>query len=103
YANDRTYPARDRRRTMWPDNGAMCIAGLGDLLESYTRVDAALAGVDPRMPRLVLAHNPDTAEIRAFKGDRGSPRIDLMLSGHTQGGQVALPFIGPPIVPSRYG
>lgn len=101
--NDRTFLAPDRRLTIWADNGAMCIAGLGDLLESYVRVDAALAGVDPKMPRLVLAHNPDTAEIRQFKAEARPARVDLMISGHTHGGQVALPLIGPLIVPSRYG
>lgn len=101
--NDRLFLAPDRRLTIFADNGAMCIAGLGDLLESYVRVDAALVGVDPGMPRLVLAHNPDTAEIGQFKAEARPPRVDLMICGHTHGGQVALPFIGPPIVPSRYG
>jgi predicted MPP superfamily phosphohydrolase len=102
--NDRTYLTADRHLTRYPENGAVCIAGLGDLLESYVDVQAALERVDPNMPRLVLAHNPDTAEIREFKGYGGPPpRIDLMLSGHTHGGQVSLPLIGPPIVPSRYG
>jgi predicted MPP superfamily phosphohydrolase len=102
--NDRTYLTADRHLTLYPENAAVCIAGLGDLLESYVDLQAALDGVDPRMPRLVLAHNPDTAEIRQFKGYAGRPvRIDLMLSGHTHGGQVSLPLIGPPIVPSRYG
>jgi predicted MPP superfamily phosphohydrolase len=30
-------------------------------------------------------------------------RVSLTLSGHTHGGQVALPFIGRPVVPSSYG
>jgi uncharacterized protein len=101
--NDRMFLTPDRRLTIFADNGAMCIAGLGDLLESYVRVGAALGGVDPKMPRLVLAHNPDTAEIAEFKHNPAPARVDLMISGHTHGGQVALPFIGPLIVPSRYG
>jgi predicted MPP superfamily phosphohydrolase len=29
--------------------------------------------------------------------------VTLTLSGHTHGGQVKLPFVGRPVVPSRYG
>lgn len=40
-------------------------------------------------PRLVLSHNPDTAE------PLSKYRVDLQLSGHTHGGQVYLPGLGP--------
>ena len=40
-------------------------------------------------------HNPDAKEIlRPFDWD-------VMLCGHTHGGQVVLPFIGPPIINSK--
>jgi uncharacterized protein len=41
--------------------------------------------------RLLLAHRPDTA----LRIGRGS-RLDLVVSGHTHGGQLQLPFFGPP-------
>ncbi|MEW6355574.1 MAG: metallophosphoesterase [Planctomycetota bacterium] len=44
-------------------------------------------------PMLALCHNPDVAD--ALKG---TP-VDLALAGHTHGGQVNLPFIGPPVLP----
>ncbi len=40
------------------------------------------------LPRIVLSHNPDTAEVMM------PWRIDLQLSGHTHGGQIILPGIG---------
>jgi predicted MPP superfamily phosphohydrolase len=44
---------------------------------------------------LAFTHNPD-----AFvQLDR---RINLLVAGHTHGGQVQLPVLGRPIVPSRY-
>ncbi len=46
---------------------------------------------------VLLQHNPDYAETLR------DPRVSLMLSGHTHGGQVVLPFFGAPIVPSAYG
>ncbi|MDX2212893.1 MAG: metallophosphoesterase [Oculatellaceae cyanobacterium bins.114] len=45
--------------------------------------------LDPAIPRLVLSHNPDTAAVLR------SWRVDLQLSGHTHGGQVVLPKLGP--------
>lgn len=48
-------------------------------------------------PRLLLVHNPDFNELLAGE------RIDLALSGHTHGGQVRLPFVGPLLVPSCFG
>jgi uncharacterized protein len=44
--------------------------------------------LDPAVPRLVLSHNPDTAEPLA------NWRADLQLSGHTHGGQSYIPFLG---------
>ncbi|MBL8761025.1 MAG: metallophosphoesterase [Phycisphaerae bacterium] len=80
----------------------LCLAGLGDLKEDHVDFDAALSGVPESMPRLVLAHRPDTAELPELHAPR-PPRIDLMLCGHTHGGQVRLPIVGTPMVPSRYG
>ncbi|MBY0114006.1 MAG: metallophosphoesterase [Phycisphaerales bacterium] len=76
-----------------PSHDALCIAGLGDLRQHVVDPDTALHGVPPSMPRIVLAHNPDTAEHPSVTR-RGSPRIDLMLSGHTHGGQVRIPGLG---------
>jgi uncharacterized protein len=47
--------------------------------------------------RLLLAHTPDQLPW-ARRHD-----FDLMLAGHTHGGQVCLPWIGPVFCPSRYG
>jgi predicted MPP superfamily phosphohydrolase len=45
--------------------------------------------LDPKTPRLVLSHNPDSAEpLQQW-------RVDLQLSGHTHGGQIVIPGFGP--------
>ncbi len=85
-----------------PGNESLVVVGLGDLTDGVIDTGKAFAGVRSETARVVLAHNPDTAEIHALT-QAGSPRVDLMLSGHTHGGQVRIPFLGTPIVPSWYG
>jgi hypothetical protein len=72
------------------------IVGLGDLWTEGVDFPRAFAGVGDR-PALVLMHNPDTFETWS------RPGTHLILAGHTHGGQVNLPFLGAPVVPSRYG
>ncbi len=84
-----------------PAGGGLCIAGLEDPWEGRPSLDRALAGARKGDPRLLMCHNPDFAE-NADVLTCGH-RVDLMLSGHTHGGQVRLPRLGTPITPSRYG
>ncbi|MEK6681229.1 MAG: metallophosphoesterase [Nitrospirota bacterium] len=78
--------------------GSICIAGVGDYLEDFQDINRAFKGIPDDMPRILLSHHPDYAE--ELPKDA---RVDLVLSGHTHGGQVQIPFLFAPIVPSRYG
>lgn len=74
------------------------IAGVDDYWERHARLSNVLKKItNPDGAVVLLAHEPDYADI-----SRRSGRIDLQISGHSHGGQVVLPFIGPPILPS-YG
>ena len=89
-------------RTLAVEAGAgLCLAGVGDLWTDRQDYDLALGGVPEDVPRLLLSHNPGVAEERAFLN--AGHRVDLMLSGHTHGGQVVLPLVGAPVTQSRYG
>jgi hypothetical protein len=52
---------------------------------------------NPRAPVLFLCHEPDYVD-KVVLHPR-FPLIDLMLSGHSHGGQIRLPYIGPLILP----
>ncbi len=85
------------RRVLFDRGGqALCLAGVDDLWEGRPSLDA-LADVGEDVPRVLLCHNPDYAEEMP-----AAPRVDLMLSGHTHGGQFKVPFDGRPRVPIRH-
>jgi predicted MPP superfamily phosphohydrolase len=66
------------------------------LWEDHRSFDHLLRNVPREDCRIVLAHNPDSADTDF------SERIDLMISGHTHGGQVYIPFYGtPPYMPVK--
>jgi predicted MPP superfamily phosphohydrolase len=98
--NTRRVLTPDRRLVSAADDG-LAIGGVGDFWEDSQEYRRALGDLPANMPRLLLSHNPDVAEETDLY--RSRVRVDLMLSGHTHGGQIRLPLFGTPIVPSRYG
>jgi predicted MPP superfamily phosphohydrolase len=76
--------------------GGLWLAGVSDYWEGRHDVQAALRGVPEEAPVIVFTHNPDIfPDVPAH--------VELTVAGHTHGGQVNLPLIGRPIVPSDYG
>jgi predicted MPP superfamily phosphohydrolase len=71
------------------------LVGVEDLWSRACDLDQAFAGLSPSSARVVLAHNPRTVERLDGR------RCDLMLSGHTHGGQVNLPGLGRPTLGRR--
>jgi len=65
------------------------IAGVDDLMARKARLDRVLVALPTEGAAILLAHEPDFADISAATG-----RFDLQLSGHSHGGQVVLPFYG---------
>ena len=69
------------------------LVGVGDLWSGELNGARAFADVRAGEPTIVLAHNPDTKDVL------GGHPWDLMLSGHTHGGQVVVPLVGARFVP----
>jgi predicted MPP superfamily phosphohydrolase len=65
------------------------IVGLADYWSKEFNPAPIMAQLNPSTPRIVLSHNPDTAKILQ------QWRVDLQLSGHTHGGHIVIPGIGP--------
>ena len=86
----------DQARRVERPGGAFWLVGLKDWWEDGRDLEGALAQVIDGAPVLAFTHNPD---VFATLPDR----FALVLAGHTHGGQVSLPLVGRPIVPSRYG
>lgn len=82
--------------TLSTPRGPVHLAGIGDL---YTKADdpgQALAGLSADAPVLCFTHTPDLFP-------QLPPACALTVTGHTHGGQVRLPLLGRPAVPSRFG
>lgn len=88
-----------RNSGAWVEKGGarLRVGGVGDLWCDRQDVAAALGRATGRDAVILLSHNPDLAE------SLGDGRVGLMLSGHTHGGQVVVPFHGAPRVPSAFG
>jgi hypothetical protein len=71
------------------------VAGLEDEWTRRPDVAQVMAQVPAGAPVIVLTHNPDLFP-------KLPPVNGVVLAAHTHGGQVRLPFMGAPIVPSRY-
>jgi len=82
-------PLHNRHITVGRHGDTLVVAGVDDATAASSghpghRADhaAALAGADPALPVLLLAHQPKQIGAAAAHG------VDLQLSGHTHGGQI---------------
>lgn len=67
---------------------SIAVVGVDDAYSWRSDLDAAFSGVDPKSFILFLTHSPCVTPEAIERG------ADLILSGHTHGGQVRVPYIG---------
>ncbi|NJK91840.1 MAG: phosphodiesterase YaeI [Blastochloris sp.] len=90
---------RNESRLIQHQGQSFNLIGLGDLWTSDCLPAQAFASIDPNLPSLLLSHNPDSKSLLSHLP------WQLMLCGHTHGGQVKVPLFGAlhaPITDFRY-
>jgi predicted MPP superfamily phosphohydrolase len=84
---------RNQSQTITRGQEKISIAGTDDIWFSYN-IGRALQDVRPEGFTVVLSHSPDVRE------DLGPPaKVELVLCGHTHGGQVAIPYLSHYFIP----
>jgi predicted MPP superfamily phosphohydrolase len=76
----------------YPVGEKLPLVGLADFYAKEFNPEAIMNKLDSTTPRIVLSHHPDTAEILK------KWRVDLQLSGHSHGGQIVIPGLGPAMI-----
>ena len=72
------------------------VVGFRDLWHDCANPTTIIDNKQSGVPIIVLTHNPDLfAKI--------PNNVSLTLGGHTHGGEIILPFVGSPFIPSRFG
>lgn len=74
---NRNYPVKFKGKHLW-------LVGVDDPNTDHDRLDQALQGTD-QAPKILLAHSPEIID------KAGARNVDLVLAGHTHGGQVRIP------------
>ncbi len=90
-------PLENEARDIWIGGEKIRLGGVKTSYGKISDAEPATDGTRQNDFVILVSHNPDFAE------DLRTDRIDLMLSGHTHGGQVTLFGLWAPYVPSGYG
>ena len=79
---------RHQCKPIYKGRERILLGGAGDFWEDELKINEAFSCSDQDDCKILLSHNPDSVDT-----DFQTP-LSLVLSGHTHGGQVVLPFLG---------
>ncbi len=80
--------------TLTREGGNLHLCGVDDIRHGDVRLEDVTSQLGDGGVAILLVHEPDFADISAATG-----KFDLEISGHSHGGQIVLPFYGPPVLP----
>jgi uncharacterized protein len=83
--------------TVEREGSLLHLCGVDDFYEQRAKLNPILSRLPEEGCAILMAHEPDFADKSSATG-----RFDLQISGHSHGGQVVIPFYGPPVLP-RHG
>ena len=81
-------PLMNRHVLLTRGDSQIALAGVDDPVNEMDRLGDALEGIPADLFTLLLMHSPDGVAEAAVRG------VDVVLSGHTHGGQIRLPWYG---------
>ena len=87
---------QNRHTVLQRGRDRMVLAGIDDLVFGRPDLDRALAGRPDGLPVVLVSHNPD------IFFDAARRQVDLVLSGHTHGGQIRCPGLPVLVRMSRF-
>ena len=87
---------RNRSVFLERNGSRFAIAGLDDAITGHDDFDGTLDGVTD-VPIVMLSHKPDVVREASRRA------VDLVLAGHTHGGQIVVPLYGAPVTDSDLG
>lgn len=90
---------RNERAVLETRGARVSLVGVDDYWEPTYDLMRALKQAPGEECRILLSHNPDVnQDIDLFREP-----VDLVVAGHTHGGQIVLPLVGAPYLPSPFG
>ena len=88
--NNRIAVLNNANTTLRRGSDVLQLSGIDDWSWAGTNWPRALYGLDQKRPTVLLSHQPRVLDLAE------SEKVGLIISGHTHGGQIDLPLIGPP-------